>query len=579
MLENQNGDRADWIKAYRPFFFENLSGITSVGANKVLLCDRNRGILTEVDLLSEIETFKKKYNVNDFAGVDSICYLDNFLYFVYKNQIYKVEYYSQKDKIEPDLITQIFDYSSFTGIAVDENKIIYLITEENNILVYNLDTQGIENIGTSPGISAVDDLCYWQGNLFIVDSKEQTVYVFNLEKREIIDEILTPFENPTGITVVYNEKVGREILYVAYSRPSFEVYDTGDSEFKLKIDTAVRDNFIYPLIYQSDRDRKAVRSNGFLVEMSYVRKLHALPEIAREYRKIINLDWKISIPMDSDRQKLLSLQPIGNLPMRIEEITQEENRKVAVFPIDEIDLATERRVFGWKALIEVQSLKYLIKEKEVRDISKEELERYSKYLQNEAQLDMESPYVIKAAKRAIKNVPEEQQNNVLVKAKAIRDYIYRKVTYVMDAYNDGTEAVLKSGQGSCGEYLNVFLSLFRLNNIPARKCGNYKIPAYKMQPGAKSVYLSPDFNHVWLQFYVPDLGWVPLESSADDEAASFREWAKRYFMALSWYHVECRMGDYFEDVFERRNEQPFFLSPNDLSINDIKFKVISELDI
>ncbi|NJM86759.1 MAG: transglutaminase domain-containing protein [Hydrococcus sp. RU_2_2] len=571
--------KADWINAYRPFFFEGVSGITSVGANKVLLCDRNKGILTEVDLLSEIETFQKQYNVNDFAGVDSICYLDNFLYFVYKNQIYKAEYHSQKDKLEPYLVTQIFDCLSFQGIAINENRIIYLITEDNHIFSYNINTQEVESIGTSPGISSVDDLCYWQDNLLIIDAKEQTVYVFNLEKCEIIDAILTPFENPTGITVVYNEKVGKDILYVAYSRPSFEVYDTGNSEFKLKIDTAIRDNFIYPLIYQSDREKKAVLSNGFLIEMSYIRKLHALPEIAQEYRKVINLDWKISIPMDSDRQKLLSLQPIGNLPMKIEEITEEENRKVAVFSIDEIDLATERSIFGWKALIKLQSIKYWVKEEEVRDISKEELQRYSKCLQNEPKLDLESPYVIKAAKRAIKNVSEEQQNNVLAKAKAIRDYIYRKVTYVMDAYNDGTEAVLKSGQGSCGEYLNVFLSLFRLNNIPARRCGNYKVPIYKIQPGAKSLFLSPDFNHVWLQFYVPDLGWVPLESSADDEAASLREWTKRYFMALSWYHVECRMGDYFEDIFEKRNNQPLFLSPNDLSINDIKFKVISELNI
>jgi hypothetical protein len=100
-----------------------------------------------------------------------------------------------------------------------------------------------------------------------------------------------------------------------------------------------------------------------------------------------------------------------------------------------------------------------------------------------------------------------------------------------------------------------------------------------MQAGARSLFLSPDFNHVWLQFYVPDLGWVPLESSADDEASSFREWAKRYFMALAWYHAECRIGSYFEDVFEAGKEQPFFLSPDDISIKDIKFKVIGELDL
>ncbi|NJQ98874.1 MAG: hypothetical protein HC784_17590 [Hydrococcus sp. CSU_1_8] len=128
--------KADWINAYRPFFsLKVFSGITSVGANKVLLCDRNKGILTEVDLLSEIETFQKQYNVNDFAGVDSICYLDNFLYFVYKNQIYKAEYHSQKDKLEPYLVTQIFDCLSFQGIAINENRIIYLITEDNHIFL------------------------------------------------------------------------------------------------------------------------------------------------------------------------------------------------------------------------------------------------------------------------------------------------------------------------------------------------------------------------------------------------------------------------------------------------------------
>ena len=79
---------------------------------------------------------------------------------------------------------------------------------------------------------------------------------------------------------------------------------------------------------------------------------------------------------------------------------------------------------------------------------------------------MDSPYVINAAKEAVKNLRENEKNNVLAKAKAIRDYIYEKLTYVMDRYHEGTEEVLRSGEGSCGEYLNVFLSLFRFNNIP-----------------------------------------------------------------------------------------------------------------
>jgi hypothetical protein len=578
MSESQERSSSDWIKTYRPFFFESLSGITCVGVNKILLCDRSRGMLTEVDLITETETFKKRYDVNDYAEVNSICYYEGELYSVYQNCIYIAEYNGQEDVLNPELWICLPDRGDLTGIAVTAEK-VYLVTKNQSILCCDRQTKEVNQIGEVPGIGTVDDLCYFQGNLLIVDSKEQTVYVFELENRKFLYEILTPFENPTGIAVVYHEKAGRDVLYVSYSRPSFEVYDTGDSEFKLKIDTPVPDNFIYPLVYRCDRDKKAVLSNGFLLEMYYVRKLHALPEVAKKYKKVKNIEWKISLPIDSDRQKLLSFEPIGDFSMRVEEIAEEDNRKMAVFSIPKLKLKKERRVFGWKALIEVHGIKYFLQEEEVRPISEEELQRYAKYLENEPNLDMDRPFVIEAAKEAVKHLKEEQKNNILAKAKAIRDYIYEKITYVMDAYNEGTEDVLKSGRGSCGEYLNVFLSLLRLNNIPARRCGNYKVPAYKMQAGARSLFLSPDFNHVWLQFYVPDLGWVPLESSADDEASSFREWAKRYFMALAWYHAECRIGSYFEDVFEAGKEQPFFLSPDDISIKDIKFKVIGELDL
>ncbi|MDJ0714073.1 MAG: transglutaminase domain-containing protein [Prochloraceae cyanobacterium] len=567
---------ADWMKAYRPFFFENISDLVDIKENTVLLCDKSRGLLTEVDLLSETTTFKKKYDINEYAAVESICYYNGYIYSVYQNKIYVADYYTDEEILKNEIFDSIPNCSDLTGISVTNNK-IYLVTENQSILSYDRETKEVKTIGESPGIGA-DDLCYFKGNLFIVDSKEQTIYVFDLEKGEFIFDILTPFENPTGIAGVYNDRAGKDVLYVSYARPSFKVYDSGDSEFKLNIKTPVADNFIYPLVFKYDPKKKATLSNGFLVEMYYVRKLHALPEIAEKHKSLKDIEWKISLPIDTDRQQVISVESIGNFEMVIEDL-EEENIKVAVFSIPEIDLENDRRVFGWKALVKVFGIKYSFKEYEMREISESEIKKYAKYLKNRKKLDMDSDYVITAAKEAVKNLEENEKNNVIAKAKNIRDYIYEKLTYVMDRYHKGTEDVLKSGEGSCGEYLNVFLSLLRLNNIPARKFGQYKIPAYKMQAGEKSVVLSPDFNHVWLEFYVPDIGWVPLESSADDEASSFREWAQRYFMSLSWYHLECRRGSYFEDVFEKGTDRKFNLSANDISIKDIRFKVISELEI
>jgi hypothetical protein len=451
------------------------------------------------------------------------------------------------------------------------------VTKEQSILAYSRENEAVEFLGKSKGIGT-DDLCYYKDQLFLVDAQEQTVYVFDLKTRDFVFEILTPFENPTGITAVYHQKLNREVLYVAYSRPSFEVYDTGDSQFKLQIDNSVRDNFVYPLLFHHDEQKKAVLSNGFLVEMYYVEKLHALPEVAEKYRTVKNVDWKISLPMTTDRQELLNFQTIGDFQMRVERITAEENRPVAVFSLPEIDLNRERRVFGWKALVKVFGIRYCVNPEEIREISEAELNQHAQYLKNERQLDLEEEYVIEAAQEAVEHLSDCEQKNVLKKAKAIRDYIYERLSYDLDSYSQGTKAVLKRGKGSCGEYLNVFLSLFRLNQIPARTCGNYKFPAYKVQADSRHLFSSPDFNHVWLQFFVPELGWVPLESSADDKVSSFREWAKRYFMSLAWYHLECRMGSYFEDTFEANTHEPYFLAPRDLAVKDIKFRLLQGID-
>jgi hypothetical protein len=118
--------------------------------------------------------------------------------------------------------------------------------------------------------------------------------------------------------------------------------------------------------------------------------------------------------------------------MRLERIAEEENREVAVFSIPKLDLDTERRVFGWKATIKLSGIRYWLPEDEVREISQEEFNKYAQYLQNEDKLDMDSSYVQEAAREAVRHLSEGERQNILKKAKAIRDYIYNKLTYVMD---------------------------------------------------------------------------------------------------------------------------------------------------
>ncbi len=58
----------------------------------------------------------------------------------------------------------------------------------------------------------------------------------------------------------------------------------------------------------------------------------------------------------------------------------------------------------------------------------------------------------------------------------------------------------------------------RLCGVPCREVGDYKVPDYKLEYGIVHSVSRPDYDHVWVEFYIPDIGWIPMESSSDDPA-------------------------------------------------------------
>ena len=84
----------------------------------------------------------------------------------------------------------------------------------------------------------------------------------------------------------------------------------------------------------------------------------------------------------------------------------------------------------------------------------------------------------------------------------------------------------------------LLLALFRLNGIACRTIGRYKCP---QKSELRNLPLEPDYNHVWLEFYVPDIGWLPMESNVDDVLEQ-GPYPTRFFMGLAWYHTELGKG-------------------------------------
>jgi transglutaminase-like putative cysteine protease len=108
---------------------------------------------------------------------------------------------------------------------------------------------------------------------------------------------------------------------------------------------------------------------------------------------------------------------------------------------------------------------------------------------------------------ALKIVGEE--TSVYRQAKKIYDYIIDNIRYSFMAYNylEASEIpvsvfVLENGYGDCGSQSMFFSALCRSIGIPARTTGGFQIFGEQLGP------------HFWAEFFLPNYGWVPVDTSA-----------------------------------------------------------------
>jgi transglutaminase-like putative cysteine protease len=100
-------------------------------------------------------------------------------------------------------------------------------------------------------------------------------------------------------------------------------------------------------------------------------------------------------------------------------------------------------------------------------------------------------------------------NTQLEKAHAIYDYVFRTMRYDKTGTGWGHGDTLwacDSKRGNCTDFHSVFMSMARSQQIPTRFSIGFPLPADKHSseiPG----------YHCWAEFYVDQLGWIPVDIS------------------------------------------------------------------
>jgi transglutaminase-like putative cysteine protease len=532
-------------RTIRPIGAYQLSGLVAK-SDRLLTVDTVRGYLLAVDPGNDNTTIINPYHLADWTGVTGLTIWQDCLWFARGQDVW----WCEKDTLTPHLFTHL-PYP-VNGVAVWQD-IVYVSCQKSGY-IQSFDRHTSKLIGKipQPGVGS-ETLTVWQQQLWVCDRTEQTVYCLDPLSGEVQLSVITPYPSPTGIAFYESADLDAR-CYVAYADEEPYIRDNPNARFPYQLTFRDR-TFIHPLHIQNFAADRYTLSNGYLVELSYVEELLPLEAVTLD-----RVEWRIALPSNTLRQRIRYVEPIG----REFTIEEQNGQKVAVFEFERLQ-PHQGGLLGWKVILEMYSLKYHLSPTDVDD-SLELPPALHDYLIDDDDLAMDTPIVQQAARESCGT-----ETNVLRKMLKIRNYVYDRLSYGIRPYIDPPDLVLSRGIGSCGEYVGVLLALARLNGIACRTIGRYKCPPF---PDRRGVPLEPDFNHVWLEFYVPGIGWLPMESNVDDTVER-GPYPERFFMGLAWYHTEIGKGITFEKANAAGDSSS--LSIGDLAINHIRFRILEEL--
>ncbi len=401
------------------------------------------------------------------------------------------------------------------------------------------------------GIAATADA------LWLSDDLEQTVYCVDPITLATRFMVVTPIERPTAIAARRRPGESSDTLHVAYYEN--EPYLKDDPWVDPSWVVRYRDRaLIHQLRVHHDPEARKAWSTGHRVQMHYYVDLEPDADVG----PLTDVQWRMSLPIDSPRQRMVAVEPIG-LPF---ELLEEDGQPVAVFTIPRVDAGT-RLILGWRATLEVFGIKHLLTASDLVGAPALSPEMASRYLVDDEDLDLDSPEIAEATAIALGD-----EANLLEQARRLRSYVYDRLEYEM-GNADSPIGVLARGTGSCGEHVGTIMALYRRAGLACRVAGRYKSP-YHPWSGAP---LYPDFNHVWVDLYLPGYGWVPVESNPDGDVVDVGPYPDRFFLGLPWRHVEVGKDISFEKVTYDAGHRRRRIGARRLSRNHIRFDIQAEI--
>lgn len=431
-------------------------------------------------------------------------------------------------------LTQINTNIEAHSCCFSENKIGFYNRNSNVFTEFSFqndaftETRKVELKGIGNKSFAVKD-----NELWVTDSEENMVYVYSYDTLMLKFQIITPYFDPQTLFFFENKPFviyGGEVNESSYGQRCWQ--EQKPFIHLLKYSLVEKEGFNYTL------------SNTMLVDFIYEEHFD---HISRKYPE---LKVSVALPIDNQRQKVVNVEMTG-IKGEIKNGRVEYNLK----NITEISGG----FIGYKAEMLMSSIKYTFtKDYEKTVFAGEE------YHVNKEGLDLTNPKFIDMASCSGSGVIKDML--------ALRNKVFDKLSYRVNNSARNYVELLEDGYGTCGDYATILLILALINDYPVRTCGGYKVPRFgNSQEDLRSCY----YNHTWLEMYLKDTGWIPIESSSDD-----KEFKKRLcegqFLGLDWSHVQTHNDKTVPNLINAHDGKEE-IHPFDLFKNVTFMKVRGEL--
>jgi transglutaminase-like putative cysteine protease len=132
-------------------------------------------------------------------------------------------------------------------------------------------------------------------------------------------------------------------------------------------------------------------------------------------------------------------------------------------------------------------------------------------------------------------------------AKDIYDFVNTYITYDLNTKyaNKGALSAIKTARGVCDEYATLFTAISRALNLPARVVTGYWIDEPLKQEAWNDI---SDKAHAWAEFYLPMVGWIPVEPTFIYTYNGVRTPNSDYFANLKTDEIHLLYG-YLQNKF------------------------------